>query len=252
MTVRVEGGRAGVRNEDLPAVSVIIPARNEAAYIAAALSSVLSQEYLLERIDCVVADNGSSDATAAITTAFGEAHPAMTLRVVSEPVRGVGRAKNAGAGAATGQIFIFLDADSRMAPDLARQVALFYLRGHPVASIKVTADGGTRLERAFFALMEFGKVRFGVRAQMMYCERRLFFALGGFRPDFQIAEDLDFLKRASEHLRDTGAGSMPHLSTSEISTSPRRLRRHRFNLGILAMFARWILAFLGLGRGRAY
>jgi glycosyltransferase involved in cell wall biosynthesis len=237
---------------DLPTISVVIPARNEEGFVSAALSSVAQQDYPVDRLEAIVVDNGSTDQTSCVAVEFGDVHPALTVRVTAELVRGVGRAKNTGASIATGELLVFLDADSRMEPDLAWQVAQSYLRHHRVASIKVLADDGTRLERAFFGLMEFGKERFGIRAQMMYCQRELFLALGGFRPDFQVAEDLDFLKRARAYLKGHGDGTVPHLSSSGIVTSTRRLRRHPFHLGMLEMFGRWLFAFLGLGRGRAY
>jgi glycosyltransferase involved in cell wall biosynthesis len=237
---------------DLPSISIVIPARNEEDFVSGALSSVIAQNYPRDRMEAVVVDNGSTDQTSFVAVEFSVAHPEVDVTVAVEPVRGVGRAKNTGASTAAGDVLVFLDADSRMEPNLVYHVACSYLRHHPVASIKVLSDGGTRLERAFFGLMEFGKERFGIRAQMMYCERQLFVILGGFRPDFHVAEDLDFLKRAAGYLKTHGQGAVPHLSSSGIMTSPRRLSRHRYHLGMLGMFARWFLAFLGLGRGRAY
>ena len=233
-------------------VSVVIPARNEESYIAAALASVAAQDYALDRIECVVVDNGSEDGTGAAARAYAAAHPELDIVVVGEPAAGIGRAKNRGGGAARGRVLIFLDADSRMAPSLVRMVIASHEAGDPAGSIRIVADSTDLLERGFFALMEVGKVLFGVRAQMMYCDRSLFLSLGGFRPELRQAEDLEFLRRVAERLREGGQGRVTHIRRSVIATSPRRLRGGRFRGRLIATFARWLLAFLGIGRKWEY
>ena len=100
--------------------------------------------------------------------------------------------------------------------------------------------------------MEVGKVLFGIRSQMMYCDRELFFAVGGFDPHLRLAEDLDFLKRVRRRVHATGQGTVCHVRSSAIHTSPRRLRALPYHLGIFPMFGRWLLAFMGIGRDREY
>jgi hypothetical protein len=179
-------------------------------------------------------------------------HPQLRVLVVPEPVAGVGRAKNRGAEVAAGSIFIFLDADSRMTSGLARDVSVAYERGSPAGSIRVVADSRHPLERGFFALMEVGKVWFGVRSQMMYCSADLFRSVGGFHPGLHLAEDLEFLDRVRRRVKEAGLGPVCHIRSSAIATSPRRLRSRPFHLGMITMFARWALAFAGIGRTREY
>lgn len=233
-------------------ISVVIPARNEEEYVRVALQSVIEQRYRADLLECIVADNGSTDGTASAVREFANRHPGHRIVLASEPIPGVGRAKNRGAQAATGDILVFLDADSRMAPDLAQAVVSCYRAGSPAGSIRVEADSRDLLDRGFFALMEIGKVWFGIRAQMMYCDRQLFLSLGGFDPDLRQAEDLEFLKRVKERVRQAGSGTVCHVRASRILTSPRRLRERPFRLGMWAMFARWALAFTGIGRKREY
>jgi glycosyltransferase involved in cell wall biosynthesis len=84
----------------LAEVSVVIPALNEAENIAAVVTE-LPWDLIHE---CIVVDNGSTDATAAEAKAAG-AH------VVVLSQRGYGRACAAGAAAANGDILVFMDGD---------------------------------------------------------------------------------------------------------------------------------------------
>jgi glycosyltransferase involved in cell wall biosynthesis len=84
----------------LAEVSVVIPALNEAENIAAVVRE-LPWDLIHE---CIVVDNGSTDATASEAQAAG-------ARVVVLTQRGYGRACAAGAAAAKGDILVFMDGD---------------------------------------------------------------------------------------------------------------------------------------------
>ena len=230
-----------------PLVSVIIPARNEERYVTAALESVAEQTWPLDQIEIVVVDNASTDGTAAAVRAFMARQSELAIRLVLEPMEGVARAKNRGARTATGQWLIFLDADSRMAPDLIESVVRRGRNGCPAASIRVVADSRDPLDRGFFALLQLGPRLFGLRAQMFYCARELFMRLGGFDGDLVLGEDLEFLAR----LRREGT-TVCHVTESWIATSPRRLHRSPLRSGMAIMFARWALANWGIGRRWRY
>ena len=230
-----------------PDVSVVIPARNEERYIRTALASVAVQTWPIALLEAVVVDNGSTDATREVVQAFmaGELH--LAVQLVDEPAHGVARAKNRGASVARGRWLIFLDADSRMAPYLVERVVARGCRGYRAGSIRVVADSQDVLDRAFFGLLEFGKVLFGLRAQMLYCQRELFRQCGGFDEHLQLAEDLEFLAR----LERAGV-PVCHVTESWIATSPRRLHTLPCRLGMLAMLVRWALARWGSGRRWRY
>lgn len=233
-------------------MSVIIPARNEAEYIAAALTSVATQQYPTQGLECVVVDNDSTDRTTDVVTNFAAEHTELKVAVVREPQPGIGRAKNRGAHIASGELLVFLDADSRMEPSLVGDIVRRYHGGSPAGSIRIVADSTDPLERGFFAILEVGKILFGVRAQMMYCRRALFLDLQGFRPDLRHAEDLEFLRRVRKYLRARGSGTVCHIRSSAIATSPRRLRGGRFRRNLIATFIRWVLAGAGIGRHWEY
>lgn len=111
-------------------VSVIIPAYNAAATIAATLRSARAQTHTA--LEIIVVNDGSSDGTAAVV----EDHAAADPRVLAihQENRGLAEARNAGIAVASGRYVAPLDADDLWAPDkLARQVAALEAAGAEAA-----------------------------------------------------------------------------------------------------------------------
>lgn len=230
-----------------PVVSIIIPARNEERQVTTALASIAAQTWPAALLDVVVVNNGSSDATAAMVREFMAREPHLAVQLLDEPVQGRARAKNRGVKAARGDWLIFLDADSRMAPNLVERVVARAHAGCQAGSIRVVADSHDHLDRAFFDLIELGKHLFNVPAQMFYCSQALFARLSGFDEEILLAEDREFLIRLQQ------AGTPICLLTeSWIATSTRRLRARPWRLGMLTMLGRWALANWGIGRRWRY
>jgi glycosyltransferase involved in cell wall biosynthesis len=101
-------------------VSVIIPAHNAEAHIAGALRSVESQTY--SDWEAVVADDGSTDATAATVAGLGS----RVKLVRSSGNLGPANARNRAIDNSGGELLAFLDADDYWLPDfLTEQVALY-------------------------------------------------------------------------------------------------------------------------------
>ncbi|NQU42721.1 glycosyltransferase [bacterium] len=113
----------------LPAVSIVIPARNSALWIVGCLRSVQCQTYPAEKVQVVVVDNASEDDTAKIA---GE----MGYDVVACEKPGASAARNLGLAHATAPIIVFLDSDAEAETDwLERLIQAF-------DSAEVTAVGG--------------------------------------------------------------------------------------------------------------
>ncbi|WP_442869486.1 glycosyltransferase [Bradyrhizobium sp. CCBAU 11434] len=93
-----------------PVVSVVIPAKNAAAYIGEAIESALMQGGVSE---IIVVDDGSTDGTDAIVGAIRDPR----LRLMRNDAGGVSAARNLGARNARGDWLLFLDADDRLRPD---------------------------------------------------------------------------------------------------------------------------------------
>lgn len=111
-------------------VSVIIPARNEEANIAAACVCVLASKDV--DVELVVVDDHSTDATAAILRTIADPR----LRVVAPPPLPLGwtgkqHACASGAAAAAHDLLLFIDADVRLGSDALSRIAGF-MQCHPV------------------------------------------------------------------------------------------------------------------------
>jgi len=107
-------------DDALPLVSAIVPAFNAAGTLAETLRSVAAQTY--GKLEIVIVDDGSSDATAELAAAFCADEP--RARVISQPNRGLAAARNAGIAAARGAYVAPVDADDLWHPDkIAAQVA---------------------------------------------------------------------------------------------------------------------------------
>ncbi len=98
-----------------PHLSIVIPAFNEAARLPGTLRA-LADRFGGTATEVVVADDGSTDGTAAVGAAASS--PTLPVRVVRLPEnRGKGAAVRAGVAATTGAVVLFMDAD--LATDLA-------------------------------------------------------------------------------------------------------------------------------------
>src|SRR3954451_5324303 len=95
-------------------ISFIIPAYNEEAELPSTLRAIRSAAAGYKH-EIVLANDASTDATAAVGEQFG-------ARVISIERRQIAAARNAGAAAARGNIFIFVDADTRILPEHVRGV----------------------------------------------------------------------------------------------------------------------------------
>jgi glycosyltransferase involved in cell wall biosynthesis len=227
-------------------LAFVIPARDEAAFIGAAIDSVQRQSLPASAIELIIVENGSQDETAAVARAAITRGPGeLSGRVVSRSEPGIAAAKNVGARDATATVLVFLDADSRAAPDLGERILGWLRRGYRAGSIRMIADSTSAFDRRFFQLIDWGKRLFGIHANMLFCERGLFVEMGGFDETIRLAEDLDFLVR----LERRGV-RLCHVSDSWIATSARRM--HDRPLAFPAMFGRWLLAQLGIGRRWRY
>ncbi len=91
----------------LPFVSVIVPVRNEGAFIASTLDQLLAQDYPTDCFEVLVADGGSTDETRSIVAALANQND--NLRLLDNPGRWSSAGRNVAVRAARGDIVLLID-----------------------------------------------------------------------------------------------------------------------------------------------
>lgn len=114
-----------------PACSIVVPTRNRAATLARVLAAV-GPIAAVTASELIVADNGSTDATADVIRAAG----LDGVRHVVEPVPGATRVRNTAMRAARGDVLVFVDDDALPHPDWLAGITA------PFADPKVAVVGG--------------------------------------------------------------------------------------------------------------
>lgn len=112
------------RGQVTPGVTLIVAAHDEAALIGAKVRNALGLRYPADRLQVIVASDGSTDDTVARARAAAVGDP--RVRVLDLPRRGKAHALNAAAALATTEVLAFTDANIYLAPDsLSRLVESF-------------------------------------------------------------------------------------------------------------------------------
>lgn len=145
-------GRESPRSETGPAaapptVSLVIPAYDEEDVIADKVANALALDYPRERLQVIVASDGSTDATAE------RARTAGADLVLELPPGGKIAALNAGAEGATGEILAFSDANSVWKPDALQALVAPFADpqvGYVCGQVRFLDPGGDNLEGAYW------------------------------------------------------------------------------------------------------
>jgi glycosyltransferase involved in cell wall biosynthesis len=103
-----------------PSVSIVIPCRNEEAYIAACLDSILESDYPSHRIEVLIADGFSSDRTREILAAYASRHPSIIL--LDNPSGTTPAGLNLAIRRASGEVIIRMDAHVLYPSDYIRRL----------------------------------------------------------------------------------------------------------------------------------
>jgi cellulose synthase/poly-beta-1,6-N-acetylglucosamine synthase-like glycosyltransferase len=122
--LRPLAGTAPLGDAEMPSMTVVVAARNEAPGIEAGMRSLLALD--APRLEVVAVDDRSDDATGAILDRLAEGDARLRVVHVTElPDGWLGKnhALWLGAGGATGELLLFTDADVVMAPDTLRRAA---------------------------------------------------------------------------------------------------------------------------------
>lgn len=203
-------------------ISIIVPAFNEAAILAASLASIREAAAAFDAAgltwELIVCDNNSNDRTAAIAREAGAV-------VVFEPINQISRARNAGAAAAAGEWLVFVDADSQPPRALFVDVAREIRRG------RVLAGGSTVALDHPAWIVRFTVQSWNLTSRMtrwaagsfIFCETEAFRAVGGFSLEFFAAEEIVLFRRLKRLARARGR-EIRILADHPLVTSARKAR----------------------------
>jgi glycosyltransferase involved in cell wall biosynthesis len=209
-----------------PAVSVVLPVHNGADFLAAALDSIRAQTW--RDFECVAVDDGSSDASPAILAAA--AREDARLRVVRIAHGGIVAALNRGLAEARAPLIMRMDSDDIALPDrMARQVA--FLAAEPAVAavggaIELIDRAGARIRRVDYPVTPAATAAAIMRGSPLahpavMMRREAILAVGGYRAQFQHAEDYDLWLRVSERW---GLANLPEIVL--------RYRHHSQNVSV--------------------
>lgn len=215
----------------MPDVSVIIACRNGAATLRETLESLVAQVWD-GRWEIVLADNGSTDATAEIFADVARQRPDLVLRRVDASGRaGKSHALNVGIAAAGGRSLVFCDADDTVEPGwlaalagalerhefVACRMDLRRLNPDWVHAYRSRSDDMVlrRLSHAPFCALA-GGGQFAFR-------RALFEDVGPFDEGFAVQEDHDYCIRA-------------HLKGYQLHAVPEAVLNYRFRTDLGAIY----------------
>lgn len=221
-------------------ISIIVPAYNEEQLIGATLRQITAASEAFARrgweTELIVCDNNSSDRTAELARAAG-------AQVVFEPINQIARARNRGAAVASGDWFVFVDADSRPTIELFSDVAGQIEAGRCIAggsTVRLESDSRTArvVTRIWNAISRTWTLLAG---SFIFCEAEAFRTVGGFNQELFAGEELDLTQRLKERARDQRK-SLVVLHRHPLVTSARKLRlytwREHLRLLRMASFSR--------------
>ncbi|HTM58044.1 MAG TPA: glycosyltransferase [Candidatus Udaeobacter sp.] len=178
-------------------VSFIIPAYNEEHSIARTLGSIAEAARALgEPHEIIVADDGSTDRTGAVA----EAHGARVIRVRH---RHIAATRNSGARAATGDRFIFVDADTQVTAALVRAALAAMSEGAIGGGCAVKFDDPLpRYARVIEWLLDdsFRHAKLAAGC-FLFCTREGFGAAGGFDESVYGGEEILMSQALKRHGR---------------------------------------------------
>lgn len=225
----------------MPRVTVVMAVYNAEPFLREAVASVLAQSYC--DFELIIVDDSSSDGSLAIVESFADQR-IRTIRHDSN--MGASLSRNDALAGARGELVAIMDADDVCAPTrLERQVA--YLDANPTVGLvgcgiyENVDDSGAVLYTSFMPednetiqRILLGRWCF-LHSSIMF-RKALYERAGGYRKEFEPAEDHDFILRILEH--------------AEAHNLPERLVRYRLNPNGLTVVGHQYVDELRLSAGR--
>ena len=190
------------------------------------------KKHLSDVPDVIAVDGGSTDETLVLLSK-------SNIRVISA-ARGRSNQMNEGATVSTGDVLLFLHADTRLPPDYIEKLAIFISSGKPWGRFNVRFDDNHPMFRLIASMMNWRSRFTGICTgdQAIFIRRSTFESLNGFA-DIPLFEDIDLCKRLKSL-------DWPFCIKSPVTTPGRRWRTHGFCKTILLMSWLRLLYFFGV------
>jgi glycosyltransferase involved in cell wall biosynthesis len=210
-------------------ISFIVPAYNEERYLGPTLAAIhAAAKEVGEPYEVIVANDTSNDATVAVAEAGG-------ARVVTVAKRQIAATRNAGARASTGDLLIFVDADTTVNGPLVAEAVAAMRSGAVGGGAPVRMEPSPRwVSVVMAALVPVFRVAKWAAGCFVFCTREAFEKAGGFDEAYFAAEEIIF----SQALKRIGRFVVVR---SFVVSSSRKLETHSL-ASMLFLFTR-----LGLG-----
>jgi hypothetical protein len=189
-----------------PAVTVVMPVRDAAAFVGEALDSVLAQTYT--GFEIVVVDDASTDGTADVLRRYADPR----VRLIRHPRKGgVAVALNTGISSSRSRYVARMDADDVALPERLAQQVRFLDRNPSIGIVganmqPIGSDGRPTAPSTMVPTLP-GHVRWMLHVHncvnhpTVVARREVFQALGGYRLGAVAAEDYDLWIRAMDITR---------------------------------------------------
>lgn len=203
---------------ELPKLSIIIPARDEAANIGECVQCITQLDYPEAALEIIVVDDNSNDATASIVKVIAARDPRVQIisaGPLPEGWMGKSHACWQGVKTASGEWLLFVDADTYLKPTAARAALDYALRkGHEFFSVNPFQRIVSVQERlalpgvflGFASAIDFDRVNdpddsFAIaNGQFLLFSREAYTGIGGHEAiRAEVSDDLAFARAAKRH-----------------------------------------------------
>jgi cellulose synthase/poly-beta-1,6-N-acetylglucosamine synthase-like glycosyltransferase len=175
-----------------PTISVVVATYEEESMIVKKLDNLAQVDYPKEKMELIIVDSASRDATVSLSEGWAKKHPELKMLIIQQKERkGLVNAIIEGLNNATGEVFIKSDADCMIYPDSIRK-ALKYLPDqqigsvaglHRIVSKKETSSVRTeKTYREFYGMLRIGESKlYGTvlyEGELMLAKRQLLAKIG--------------------------------------------------------------------------
>jgi rSAM/selenodomain-associated transferase 2 len=210
-------------------LTIVVPALDEAAIIAGALQALAPLR--ARGAEVIVVDGGSGDGTPGLAAPLAD-------RVIAAP-RGRGAPLNAGAVLGSGDVFLFLHADTTL-PDNADGLISAAIEERAWGRFDLRIAGRHPLLAVIARMINWRSRLTGIATgdQAIFVSRAAFDAVGGF-PDLPLMEDIAISRRLKQLCR-------PHCIGTPAVTSGRRWEYHGVLRTVLLMWRLRVAYYLGV------